>query len=197
MTTAKLPLRSLPALPCVILFLLVPFLRAQITVDGKVIDSKSKPVGGVDVGIYVPGAKDPIASQKSSAKGEYSFQGLKLQGAFDIMYTHSMYETATVTRLAESDNQHVSKVIYLKGEPKAVTAVHEQFLSARRLVFLAVAINNKDDQIAFAGRLSKMGVWEGIDRNIDKMSSDKLTAQMRALLDMERSQTLELRKFLP
>ena len=195
MTTAKLTLRSLA---CAILFLSSPFLRAQITVEGKVLDSKKKPVAGVDVGIYVPGAKDPVASQKSGANGEYSFQSVQLQGAFDIMYTHSMYETATVSRLAESDNQHVSKVIYLKGEPKAMTAMHEQFLSARRLTFLAVAINNKDDQIAFATRLTKLGVWEGVDRDIDKMSSDKLTPQMRGLLDMERSQTLELRKkFLP
>ncbi len=191
MTIAKFPLRFLA---CTILLLSAPFLRAQITVDGKVIDSKKQPVAGVDVGIYVPGARDAIDTRKSGKNGEYSFQDLKLQGAFDIMYTHSMYETATVSRLAESDNQHVSKVIYLKGEPKAVSALHEQFLSARRLVFLAVALNSKDDRMAFASRIDKLGVWQGIDMNIEKMSSDKLTPLMADLLNMEKYQTLELRK---
>ena len=192
MTTAKLPLRSLAF---VILFLSAPFLRAQITVDGRVIDSKKKPVAGVDVGIYVPGAKDPIASQKSRGDGGYSFPGLQLQGAFDIMYTHSMYDTATVSRLAESENQHVSKVIYLKGEPRTVTALHEQFLSARRLVFLAVALNNKDDRVAFAGRIDKLGVWESMEKtSIEKMSSDKLTPLMSDLLNVEKGKKLELRK---
>src|SRR5229473_2876931 len=116
------------AFACGYLVLLTSFAAAQITVDGKVMDSANKPVGGVDVAIYVPGKKDPVSSQKSNDKtGEYRFSNLQLTGAFDIMYTHSIYETATVSRLADHDNQHVSKVIYKKGEPKPLTAVHEQF----------------------------------------------------------------------
>src|SRR6266851_1187615 len=95
------------------LALLSPCARAQVNVEGKVLNSKNDPVGGVDVAIYVVGNKDPITSQKSDPKtGEYHFVRLQLAGAFDIMYTHTMYEATTVSRLTEQDNQHVSKVIY-------------------------------------------------------------------------------------
>jgi len=198
MTTIQSPLPYLPTIAyLIVLLLLTPFSVAQITVEGKVMNNKNNPVGGVDVAIYVPGSTNPVVSQKTDSKtGEYRFLKLQVTGAFDIMYTHSMYDTSTVSRLAEGDNQHVSKVIYLKGQPKAVTALHEQFLSTRRLVFLAVAIDRKDDRTAFVARLADLGIWEGINRKIDDMSSEKLSDRMRALLETEQRQTLSLRSLL-
>lgn len=179
------------------LAVLSPSVRAQITVEGKVLDSKNGPVGGVDVAIYVVGNKDPINSQKSDPKtGEYHFFKLELAGAFDIMYTHTMYETATVSRLAEQDNQHVSKVIYRKGEPRPLTAVHEQFTSARRLILLANALERKSDRDEFNERLTKIGVWEGLHRNLDEMVNEKLSDRMRMLLETEQYQVLTLRQML-
>jgi len=167
--------------------------KAQITVEGKVVNSKGGAVGGVDVAIYVVGNKDAVDSQKSDPNtGEYHFRKLKLSGAFDIMYTHSTYETATVSRLADQDNQHVSKVIYLKGEKKPLTALQEQFLSARRLIFLANALESKDDRKMFVSRFAD-GIFEAPSRNISEMSSDKLSERMNFFLETEQKQIKALR----
>lgn len=174
--------------------ILTPPLEAQISVDGKVMGSKNQPVGGVDVAIYIPGNKTAIASQTSDYKtGEYHFAKLQLNSAFDIVYTHSKYELATVSRLANNDNQHVSKVVYLKGEPMPLTALQERFLSNRRLVFLATAIDSADDRAAFVRHFSDLKIWDGLDRDVDKMTDEKLSGGMRKLLQTEQSQTLSLR----
>ena len=168
-------------------------LQGQITIEGKVLNSSGGNVGGAEVAIYVVGNRDAIDSQKSNATtGEYHFH-LKLSGAFDIMYTHSKYETATVSRLADQDNQHVSKVIYLKGEKKPLTAVQEQFLSARRLIFLANALDNKENQKIFVIRFEDE-IFKSPSHNLDEMSLDKLTERMHIFLQTEQKQIETLRE---
>lgn len=185
------------ALVFAFMVILAPSSEAQITVDGKVMDSKNKPVGGVDVAIYVPGNKDAITSQKSHKEtGEYCFSNLKLSDAFDIVYTHSQYETSSVSRLADQDNQHISKTVYRKGEPKPLTAVHERFLSVRRFAFLASAIDNQAGRVTFISRFVEFGIWRGLDQKIDGMTSEKISDGMRKLLETEQRDTLSLRSML-
>lgn len=129
---------------------------AQIDVDGKTIDSAGKPVAGVDVAIYVPGTDDPIASQKTQpGSGEYSFPGLSPAGAFDIVFAHSKYELAVVSRLAEREGQHVCKVIYRQQEPIPASAYHERLQAISRLAFLANATDNVEANRRFVDRYRK------------------------------------------
>jgi hypothetical protein len=89
--------------------------RSQSVIDGVIFDSSFKPVSGVDVSLFVAGRKDPVENQKSDPKtGKYSFK-VKLTDAFDIVFLHSRYQMASVSRLAENDDQHISKVIYLRA----------------------------------------------------------------------------------
>jgi hypothetical protein len=181
-----------------VLVLSLPFLKlsllGQTTVEGKVMNSKNGAVGGVDVALYVVGNKDPIVSQTSDPKtGEYRFPNLHLSGAFDIVYTHAQYDTAVVSRLADQENQHVSKIIYMKGEPRPVTAVQEQFLSARRIVFLANGLESKNDKQVFVDRFTRMGIWAALDQNVEKLSSERLSEPMRKFLETDRQQTMALR----
>jgi hypothetical protein len=51
---------------------------------------------------------------------------------------------ASVSRLAEKDNPHISKVIYLKGEPVSSTAADDQLHSAQRVIFLVASLPPRD-----------------------------------------------------
>jgi hypothetical protein len=196
MIATRLPRRL--ALSIGLLFLtILPFpVHAQIRVDGKVMDSKGGIVGEVDVAIYVVGNKDPVQNTKSNkTTGEYHFNNLQLHEAFDINYTHPAYENVTVSRLAKEDNQHVTKVIYLKGEKKPLTAIHEQFLSVRRLLFLANALDKIEDREAFVNRF-KDSMWDVLDHKIGDMSTEPLTKRMIYFLETEQRQMQSLRDTL-
>jgi hypothetical protein len=197
MTNTKLLLWFASLVSSLSAMLLTPSLEAQITVEGKVLDGSNHAVGGVDVAIYVPGNPSPIASQKSRpVTGEYHFDGLQLAGAFDIMYTHSQYDREIVSRLADQDNQHVSKVIYRKGQPRPLTAVHEQFSSARRFVFLASFLGSPNDRATFVGRVDEPALWDRLGRKIDDMTNEKVSEQMRTFLETEQRETLSFRNRL-
>jgi hypothetical protein len=144
----------LAALPC----------RSQPTIEGVILDSNSHPVAGVDVSLLVPGRRDAVQSQRSDSAGKYSFN-IQLTEAFDIFFMNSRYQVASVSRLAERDNQHISKVIYLKGEPTPSTAVDDQLHSAQRVNFLAASLSLKDRE-SFLSRFDQMEIWTDPNRRI-------------------------------
>jgi len=166
-----------------VLVLCAPSGYAEPTIDGVVLDSSFKPVGGVDVSLFVAGRKDPVESQKSDAKtGKYSFK-IQLNDAFDIVFLHSRYQMASVSRLAEKDNQHISKVIYLKGEPIPSTAADDQLRSAQRLIFLAASLP-LPDRGPFLSQFTEFEPW--MDPNRLKLTNDVPKA-VRALWENEAS----------
>ncbi len=137
--------------------------RSQFVIDGVVLDSGFNPVPGVDVSLFVAGRKDPVESQKSDSKsGKYSFT-VQLTEAFDIVFLHSRYQMASVSRLAERDSQHISKVIYLKGEPVPSTAADDQLHSAQRVIFLAASLP-LGDRASFLSRFNQFEVWANPNR---------------------------------
>jgi hypothetical protein len=63
----------------------------KITIEGYVFDTAGKPIGGVDVGVWVVGKVDSVGGGTTEPKtGKYSF-AMKLTGSFDISYTKSKY----------------------------------------------------------------------------------------------------------
>lgn len=160
--------------------------RSQFVIDGVVLDSGFNPVPGVDVSLFVAGRKDPVESQKSDSKsGKYSFT-IQLTEAFDIVFLHSRYQMASVSRLAERDSQHISKVIYLKGEPVPSTAADDQLHSAQRVIFLAASLPLAD-RASFLNRFNQFEVWT--DPNQLKLTHE-VPKEVRAAWTMEAS-TLE------
>jgi hypothetical protein len=146
---------------------------SQSVIDGVVLDSNFKPVGGVDVSLFIAGRKAPVESQKSDSKtGKYRFQ-TSLSEAFDIVFLHSQYQMASVSRLAENDNQHISKVIYLKGEPVPSTAADDQLHSAQRLIFLAASLR-LPDRASFLDQFNRYEIW--MDPNKLKLANEVPTA---------------------
>jgi hypothetical protein len=160
--------------------------RSQSVIDGVVLDSAFNPVPGVDVSLFVAGRKDPVESQKSDSKnGKYSFT-IHLTEAFDIVFLHSRYQMASVSRLAEKDNQHISKVIYLKGEPVPSTAADDQLHSAQRVIFLAASLPPRD-RAPFLRQFNEFEVWT--DPNRLKLTNE-VPPEVRAVWTNEAS-TLE------
>jgi hypothetical protein len=168
--------------------------RSQPVIDGVVLDSSFNPVGGVDVSLFVAGRKDPVESQKSDPRtGKYSFK-IQLSDAFDIVFLHSRYQMASVSRLAEKDNQHISKVIYLKGEPIPSTAADDQLRSAQRLMFLAASLP-PPDRAPFFSQFNQFEPWT--DPNRLKLTNDvpnevhTLWATEASTLDQLRTELLK------
>ena len=96
---------------------------------------------------------------------------------------NSRYQAASVSRLADKDNQHISKVIYLKGEPTPSTAVDDQLHSVQRVTFLAASLPLKD-RASFLSRFDQMEIWT--DPNRLKLTNE-VPERVRAVWQSETS----------
>lgn len=170
-------------------------LNAETVIEGKVFDSSSKPISGIDVAVYVAGNKDPVATTTSDGSGGYAFR-LDISAPFDIAYTHSMYDMSIVPRLAQEDTEHISKVLYRKGEPKSTSAFDDNLISMRRFVFLATAITDQKDRRSF---LEQFTPFEGFKTGLNPEKAQiqgTITDEMQSLFQRELSQLSEERKAL-
>ena len=86
-----------------------------ISITGLVYNDTGKAIPGVQVSVWVVGKTDSVASTRTRADGRYNLDGLQLSGSFDVSYTHSRFMVAVVSRLAETQSQSISKVLYAKG----------------------------------------------------------------------------------
>lgn len=179
------------------LFLILSYalpLNGQTVIEGKVLDSSSRPISGIDVAIYVAGNKDPVASTTSGASGIYSFR-LGITAPFDIAYTHSMYEMSIVPRLAQQDAEHISKVLYRKGEPQSASAFDDHLITMRRFVFLATAIAEQNDRKSFMEQFTRFEVFSGLNAN-NMQIQGPITHELQSLFQRELSQLSQEAKLL-
>src|ERR1700687_1791168 len=83
----------------------------KVVIDGFVFDSQGNALPGVVVSIHPsdkPGAAGSCVSD--IVTGKYSFKA-NMGSSFDIVYTHSKYDPAVVSLLANSKPQHISKIL--------------------------------------------------------------------------------------
>jgi hypothetical protein len=117
--------------------------KKKVRLEGFVYDSADKPLGGVDVSVWVTGKSGSVGgTQTANQTGKYSVE-IEVSGAFDISYTMSNYKSSVVNHLAENNNQQISKVMYRKGEKMPPSAAHAYLQSLERMTFLANSLRKE------------------------------------------------------
>jgi hypothetical protein len=97
----------------------------------------------VAVKIMAIGKKDPVYRVITDKDGHYEIK-VKLDSTYDLWYTHTKMETSIVVFLSGGKNQHINKVLYARGEKRPISAMHETFLSAERMMFYALSVAPED-----------------------------------------------------
>lgn len=127
----------------------------KVLVEGFVFDSAGKPLGGVDVAVWVVGKEGAVTGRKTDpATGKYSFEA-EVGGSFDVSYTMSRFHPSVVTHLAEKKNQQISKVLYQRGERIPASVAHELIQSIDRFGFLALSLP-RESRTTFLARIDEM-----------------------------------------
>jgi hypothetical protein len=140
-------------------------------IHGVVVDSSSQPIENAVVELFPSSRRDGAQRTQTNAKGEYTFKAPKFSAAFDIIYSHSKMDDATVYRLAENKPQEINKVLYKTGEPRNAVAVLDTLQSAERIfVMLMSAPPKSDEHAALAEHLGegKLQYLARIESIIDK-----------------------------
>jgi hypothetical protein len=186
---------------CCVLLLCSSFatgaLAKSITIEGYILDSDGKPLPGVEIAVWVVGKEDAISTTKSDKTGKYILKGLTLSGSFDVAYTHSRLMPSVISRLAESENQQISKVLYRKGERVSASVAHDYVQSVDRIAFLALALA-KDQRKQFLAHLQEsdntpqFGLRESIPLIVEGTQKDVSEA-----IEEERQAVLNRLKKLP
>ena len=104
----------------------------QITVTGVVYGSNGKPIDGVAVSLYVPGATKSVRTVRSNGGGRFELRASTMR-AFEIVYSHSRYDLEVVCWLAGVEDHSISKIIYKRGEKRPLAALHATLESAERV----------------------------------------------------------------
>ena len=126
--------------------------KPKRNISGLVLDKTEKPVVGAMVYLVEPGG--PTPDSPTDNNGHYEFKNVAIGASFDVVFSHTQFETAIVSRLAPVGNQVIHKTLYKPGEKKAaVSDVLDRMYALERLVYytesMAEIPNGKlRDQIA-------------------------------------------------
>ncbi len=111
--------------------------------DGYVFDSAGNPLAGVVVHAWLVGKAGTVVRGVTDVKGAYSLT-LAVAKSYDITYTKSGYLYAGVKRLAGTEDQHICKLLYRRGEKVTASAAQEHLQVLDRTLFLANMLHDKE-----------------------------------------------------
>ena len=109
--------------------------KPKRTVSGLVLDKDGKAVRGAMVYLVEIGGTTTPDSTTDNA-GKYEFKQVALGESFDVVFSHTQYETALVSRLAPAGDQVIHKTLYRPGEKKlAVSDILDRLHTLERLSY--------------------------------------------------------------
>jgi hypothetical protein len=113
--------------------------KPKRTITGLVLDKSERPVVGAMVYLVEPGGPTPDSTTDNA--GRYEFKDVSIGASFDVVFSHTQFETALVSRLAPAGNQVIHKTLYKPGEKKAsVSDVLDRVYALERLVYYTDAM---------------------------------------------------------
>jgi hypothetical protein len=107
----------------------------EVTIDGFVRDTGSRPIAGVKVTLYPLGANTPSATGRSDEDGRYELRK-KVGTTYDLLFSHSQTDPGHVTLLAEGKDQRISIKMYKRGEKRSAIAYNDALSAIERLLVM-------------------------------------------------------------
>jgi hypothetical protein len=156
----------------------------EVKVDGHVHDSTGNAIAGVKVSLYSTGKKDAIDTVRTDDNGHYTLSR-KIESTYDMMFSHSKLDLATVELLAENKNQHINIKMYKRGEKRSASAYHEALQASERLLFTIVSLPPAE-RGGLMGEYKASGAMELVHSKAEMPLSDSPSEQISRFFGEKR-----------